>query len=273
MNIRILLLALAGFFASAGSLAAQQDAGPMQVPARARVQGAAASSTPAPAGDSASKAPPEMLVVPIGTRLPLILQNAVSTRGAKPGDPVFLETMFPVTVLNRIVIPVGTYVQGEILEAKRPGKVKGTGEIRIRLNTMILRNGYTVDFNAVPTNAGTGANSATDNEGKIHGDTNKAGDAGTVIKTTAAGAGIGAIASQTGTGAGIGAGAGAAVGLASVLLTRGPELVLPRGTTLDVILDRNVYLDSSKINFADTGWSSPIPGPQMRERIRTPGPF
>ena len=273
MNIRILLLALSGFLAGAGSLAAQQEAGPVKVPARVRAQGAEVSSAPALPGDSTSKPAPEMLLVPTGTRLPLLLQNAVSTRGAKPGDPVFLETMFPVTVQNRIVIPVGTYVQGEILEAKRPGKVKGTGEIRIRLNKMIFSNGYTVDFNAVPTNAGTGANSATDNEGKIHGDTNKAGDVGTVVKTAGGGAIIGAIASQSGEGAGIGAGAGAAVGLATVLLTRGPELTLPRGTTLDVLLDRNLYLDAGKVNFADTGRASQLPGAPNSERLRAREPF
>lgn len=254
MNIRTPLLTFAALFVGAGLLAAQEAEGPMHAPAS---QGARPALAPAPAADPAPKAAPDTIVVPTGTRLPLVLQNEVSTRGAKPGDPVFLETMFPITVQNRIVIPVGTYVQGEILEAKRPGRVKGTGEIRIRLNTMILRNGYTVDFNAVPTNAGTGGTTSTDNEGRIHGDTHKGHDAGTVIGTTAAGGGIGAIAAGA-KGAGIGAGAGAALGLGTVLLTRGPEIVLHRGTSVDIVLDRNLYLDASKINFSDTGRSVPF---------------
>ena len=109
----------------------------------------AAPAAPAsPASDSAPKAAPKNYVVPSGTRLPLILHNAVTTRNAKPGDPVYLETLFPVVIENRILIPAGSYVQGEIQEARRPGKVKGTGEIRLRLNSMILPNGYAVDFNA-----------------------------------------------------------------------------------------------------------------------------
>ncbi len=92
----------------------------------------------------------DRLIVPTGTRLPLVLHNAVTTRNARPGDPVYLETLFPVVIKDRILIPAGTYVQGEIQEAKRPGKVKRPGEIRMRLNSMILPNGYTVDFNAVP---------------------------------------------------------------------------------------------------------------------------
>ena len=43
--------------------------------------------------------------------------------------------------------------------------------------------------------------------------------------------------------AGIGAGAGTAVGLATVLLTRGKEVSLKQGATLDVIFDRKVSLE------------------------------
>ncbi len=183
------------------------------------------------------------------------------------------ETLFPVVVDSRILIPAVSYVQGEILEARRPGKVKGTGEIRVRLNSMILPNGYAVDFNAIPTNAGTGGNESTDSEGKIHGDTDKGGDVGTVVKSTGIGAAIGAIAGQGAKGAGIGAGVGAAAGLAAVLLTRGPELELPRGTTVDVVLDRTVYLDASRVNFSDPGRASELPGPASREPTRSRSPF
>jgi hypothetical protein len=223
--------------------------------------------------DSSTEKRPAQLVVPAGTRLPLILENAVTTRNARPGDPVYLETLYPVVLHDRIVIPAGSYVQGEIQEAKRPGRVKGRGEIRIRLNSMILPNGYKVDFNAVPTNAGTGGNESTDQEGRIKGDTDKATDVGTIVKTTGMGAGIGAIAGRSGRGAGIGAGAGAAVGLATVLLTRGPELELPRGSTLDAVFDRPLYLDSSRIDFTDPGHASSLPGPGNREPTRSRSPL
>src|SRR6266571_3320991 len=215
----------------------------------------------------------DRLIVPTGTRLPLVLHNAVTTRNARPGDPVYLETLFPVVIKDRILIPAGTYVQGEIQEAKRPGKVKGQGEIRMRLNSMILPNGYTVDFNAIPTNAGTGGNETTDSEGKIKGDTNKGGDVGTIVKSTGVGAGIGAIATQSAKGAGIGAGVGAAVGLAAVLLTRGPEMELPRGTTVDIITDRAIYLDANRVNFTDPGRASTMPGPANRVPVRNNSPF
>lgn len=261
------LLALIGIFASAGTLIAQEPAGPQSGP-RPAPQAAAVPAT----SESAPKSNSEKIPIPSGTRLPLILHNAITTRNAKPGDPVYLETTFPIVINDRILVPSGSYVQGEITEAKRPGKVKGTGEIRLRLNTMILPNGYTVNFNAIPTNTGTGGNEATDKEGKVHGDTDKGTDVGTIAKSTGIGAAIGGIAGS-GTGAGIGAGAGAALGLATVLLTRGPELELPRGTTVDVILDRTVYLDSSRVNFTDPGHTSTLPGPANREPTRSRSPF
>jgi hypothetical protein len=270
------LLLVAGLWTSGTVLAAQMPEGPAPGPAAQTppAQPPAAQAAPAsPVSDSALKATPARYVVPSGTRLPLILHNAVTTRNAKPGDPVYLETLFPVVIDSRILIPAGSYVQGEIQEARRPGKVKGTGEIRLRLNSMILPNGYAVDFNAVPTNAGTGGNEATDKEGNIHGDADKGDDAATVAKSTGIGAAIGAIAGQGAKGAGIGAGVGAAAGLAAVLLTRGPELELPRGTTVDVVLDRTVYLDASRVNFTDPGRASALPGPPSREPTRSRSPF
>ena len=272
MSLPVLLMA-AGLWTSGPVLAAQMPAGPAQSPSEQTPPAQPPAAPVSSVSNPAPKAKPETYVVPSGTRLPLILHNAVTTRNAKPGDPVYLETLFPIVIENHILIPAGSYVQGEIQEAKRPGKVKGTGEIRLRLNSMILPNGYVVDFNAIPTNAGTGGDEATDKEGKIHGDTDKGTDVGSVLKTTGIGAGVGGIATRSAKGAGIGAGVGAAVGIAAVLLTRGPELELPRGTTVDVVLDRTVYLDASRVNFTDPGHASDLPGPASREPTRSRSPI
>ena len=225
---------------------------------------------PAPAANNPSATTsPEQLVVPAGTRLPLVLHNAISTRNAQPGAPLYLETVFPVIVNGRIAIPAGSYTQGEVTEAKRPGKGKGNAEIRIRLTTLILPNGYTVSFDAVPTNAGTGGDEYADKEGQITKDRDRGADAGTVIKTTGSGAAIGGIAGRSATGAGIGAGIGAVAGLAAVMMMRGPELELPRGSSVDIMLDRPLSLDATKINFTDPGRASPVPGPPSRPPARS----
>jgi len=276
-HCRGLLFVLLLAFCVCAPLRAQEPTGPITPPVTSSATSApppAASGKPADAQASApASVSSASIVVPTGTTLPLVLHNAITTRNAQPGDPIYLETVFPILVDQRVVIPAGSYVQGEILEAKRPGKVKGRGEVRMRLNTIIMPNGYSAKFGAIPSNAGTGGGETTDKEGKITGDSDKADDAGTIIKGTAIGAGIGAVASRSAAGAGIGAGVGAAAGLIAVLLTRGPELEMPRGTTLNAVLDRPLYLDSSKVNFSEPGRASELPGPPSREPTRSRSPF
>jgi hypothetical protein len=237
--------------------------------------GSAAVAAP-PAGEAAVVKPAAAvarITVPAGTHIPLVLHNAVSTRSARPGDPVYFETLFPVMIDGKVVIPAGSYISGEITESKRPGRVKGRGELMMKLTTLILPNAYMVNLNAVPGNVGTGGNETTDNEGKIIADSNKGSDIGTIAKTTAAGAGIGGLATQSGKGVGIGAGVGAAVGLAAVLLTRGPDAELPRGSTVEAVIDRSILLDADKITFTGPGQASALAGPPNREPVRNSNPF
>jgi len=226
-------------------------------------------SAPPPVAPKPAAAPQgdanERVVVPAGTRVGVVLQNGISTRSAKAGDSVYLQTSFPITVANRIVIPVGSYLRGELLEAKRPGRVKGRGEFRMRLNTLILPNGYTVDLNAAPRSADSGGKETMDEEGKVTGGGNKGKKAGTVVETTATGAGIGAIAAGA-KGAGIGAGIGAVGGLAAMLLTRGPDAELPRGSTMDVVLERDLPLEGSQIQFNNLGQFQPVFQPPVRQQ-------
>lgn len=284
MTIRTWVPAFVFLFA-AGALVAQtqEPVGPMNATAPASapvVQPTASAVSTAPSNTSSAgltSTSNAKVIVPTGTHLPLVLHNALSTRNTKPGDPVYFETTFPVLVDGKVVIPAGSYVSGEVTQAKRAGKVKGKAQLAIRLTTMILPNAYEVNLAAMPSNVGSGGGETTNNEGTISGDSDKASDAGTVIRTTEAGtgigAGVGAASGHIGEGLGIGAAAGAAAGLAAVLLTRGPDAELPRGTTLDAILDRPIVLDASKVQFASPGTSTALSGPPNREPQRQKVPF
>ena len=220
----------------------------------------AAPPAAAPAGQGST----EKIWIPAGTRVAVVLENGISTRGAKAGDSVYFHTSFPITQNNRIVIPVGSYLRGELIESKRPGRVKGRGEFRMRLDTLIFPNGYTVDLNATPRSADSGGKETMDSEGKVNGAGGKGKDAQTVAETTATGAGIGAIADGA-KGLGIGAGIGAVAGLGAILLTRGPEAELPRGSTLDIVLEHQLALDSSQIQYSNVGQAMPITPPPARQ--------
>jgi type IV secretion system protein VirB10 len=61
-----------------------------------------------------------------------------------------------------------------------------------------------------------------------------------------------------GMGAGIGAAAGATAGLMGVLLSRGPDAVLAKGSTIEMILDRPIQFQESELNFANA-----MPAPRI----------
>jgi len=193
--------------------------------------------------------------VETGTHVPLSLINSISTKNAVAGDRVYLESVFPILVDGRIVIPPGSYVMGTITDIRRPGKVKGRGEFHLRFDSLTLPNGTTRDFRAHVTGLDGRASEELDHkEGTIRSEGNKGGDVRTAGETTAAGASIGALAGgisgAPGMGAAIGAGAGAAAALVGIMLTRGPDAVLAKGTTIEMVLDRQVKFEESELDFS-----------------------
>ena len=186
--------------------------------------------------------PAEFIVTP-GTKVPLSLLNSVSTKHSAEGDRIYLETVFPILVNGRIVIPPGSYVAGTVTQVKKPGRVKGRGEIYVRFDSLTLPNGVTRDFRArMSAMDGRATEEFDKTEGKVKSEGNKAGDARTVGEVAAAGASVGVIAGGAsghyGMGAGIGAAAGAAAGLVGVLVSRGPDAILAKGSTIEMVLDR-----------------------------------
>ena len=201
-------------------------------------------TTPAP------KDPPpvQFVMVASGTKIPLTLKQAITTKSARPGDPVYAQTAFPITKDDQIVIPAGTFVQGEVQRVVRPGRVKGRAELQMSFTSMIFPNGYTVMLpGAVQNTPGSTTNTMKGKEGTIQGDSTKGKDVGTVISSTIPGAGIGAIA-DGGKGAAIGGASGGIIGLATVLLTRGPEITLGTGDSLEMVLESNIELDPAKVH-------------------------
>lgn len=191
-----------------------------------------------------------------GTHIALGMINSVSTKHSSPGDRIYLETVFPIVINNHIVIPPGSYVTGTVTDVKRPGRVRGRGELYVRFDTITLPNGVTRDFRSRLGGIDARGDEHLDkSEGAIKSDSNKGGDARTVAETAGAGASIGAIAGSAaghaGMGAGIGGAAGAVAGIAGVLLTRGPEAVLAKGSTVEMVLDRALTFDSAELNFAN----------------------
>ena len=193
------------------------------------------------------------IIVPVDTTIPVILKNTISTRTASVGDSIYCETIYPVTVGNRIVIPVGSYVRGSVTQVVRPGHVKGRGQLGLRFDGITLPNGTTHQLRATLSGfGGNGRQGFKKSESKIEGESSKSQDAVLIADTTAGGAEtgliVGAIKGSAGKGLGIGAAAGAAGGVAAVLISRGKEIVLTPGTNLELQLVIPLRLQNDEVD-------------------------
>jgi len=191
--------------------------------------------------------PATQLTIPAGTKVPLALKQAFSTKNAHEGDAVYAETTFPVVFNDRVVIPAGTYVQGKISHVQRAGRVKGRAEVLMHFTTLIYPSGYTVVLpGAVEQVPGAEKTAVKDQEGTIRQDSQTGQKVGTAASTAATGAVVGAV-TNGGKGALIGAGVGGAVGTAIAMLTRGNDVRMEAGTTLEMVIQRDVPLDNNRI--------------------------
>jgi hypothetical protein len=246
-------------FLPAAVLTGLVAAGPgfAQAPAQASPS-VASSSQPAAAPDvglAATPAPAQKVItVPAGTRVLLQLRSSVNTKSAKPGDGVYLASIFPVVVGNRVVMPVGLYVQGVVDRVARAGHVKGRAQLDMHFTSIIFPNGSVVEIPGV-VDALPGAKKQTvkdDQEGTIQQDGDKGRNAGEVAKIAIpTGGTVGAIGGiesghpLAGGLAGVGAGL-AAAGLVS-LFTRGADVSIDAGTQVEMVLQRPLLLEEENL--------------------------
>jgi type IV secretion system protein VirB10 len=210
---------------------------------------AAAQANPAARPDppAASTTDAAQLTIPSGTKVPLALKQSISTKNAREGDAVYAVTAFPVVINDRIVIPAGTYVQGRISGVKRGGHIKGRAEVLMHFSTLIYPSGYTVVLpGAVENVPGAEKTSMKDEEGTIRQDSQTGEKAKTVATAAGTGAVVGGLSNGVKGGL-IGAGIGGGIGTAIGLLTRGNDVRLDAGTTLEMVIQREVPLDATRI--------------------------
>jgi hypothetical protein len=212
------------------------------------------SANPAAAA-AAPAVDPNAVMIPAGTKIPLSLKQAISTKNAKEGDAVYAETAFPFVLDSRVVVPAGTYVQGKISHVQRGGRVKGRAEILMHFTSFIYPSGYTVMLpGSVENMPGADRTSMKDTEGTIRQDKDTGKKIEDAARGGAYGGAVGGIGGGLATGgingARIGAGAGAAAGIAWALLKRGSDVKLDVGTSIEMEIQRPIAVDASRIQMA-----------------------
>ena len=225
-----------------------------QKPDAAAGSAPAAASSPAPAAAS----DPNVVTIPAGTRIPLLLKQAISTKNAREGDSVYAETAFPFVVDNRVIVPAGSYIQGKIAHVERAGHGHGRAEILMHFTSMIYPSGYTVMLpGSVENTPGADNKSVKDSEGTIQQDSQTGKKVEDAAKNgtygTIGGATAGGLATGTLNGERVGAGLGAAAGIGWALLKRGNDVRLDVGTSIEMEIQRGIAVDVSRISVARAG--------------------
>ena len=177
-----------------------------------------------------------IVVVPKGTSFPVSLLNRLSTKNLEAGARIYARTVVPITVANKIVIPVGSNVNGKVIEVERPGRIKGRPSLTITFQTLILPSGFTVPLYASLGGSDTGVRKG---EATVEGESQKGKDVEDIAVRSTGGA-IGGAIYRGVKGAGVGAGIGAVAGLAEVLIRRGDDLTLERGAMIEIVLDQGL---------------------------------
>ena len=196
-----------------------------------------AGATPAPAGPAATPTPPPApihpvepvpeyreVTLPTGTALPLVLQTTVASDRNAVEDPVNARVSRAVRIEGMEVIPAGSIVSGNVVEAVRAAKVKGLARIAVRFSSLRVRGADETHAIATDTIRRQAAPTKKKDAAKIGG-----GAAGGAI--------VGAIIGGK-KGAAIGTAVGGGAGTAAVLTTRGNEIALTAGQLVTVRLQR-----------------------------------
>ncbi len=201
-------------------------------------------SAPPPASPAEPPRPRTPVLVSVrvaeGTKIAFALDEALSTKTHQVGDTFSGVVSRPVQIGGRVIIPEGSVVLGSVARSKRAGRIRGRAEMDLRLEQLELPDGQVFDLVATLAELDESEKETVGEEGEIVGQGSKKRDAATIGVGGGIGAAIGGIAGGGGKGAATGAGVGAAAGTAAVLLTRGRDIKLERGSELALQLDRAI---------------------------------
>lgn len=166
-------------------------------------------------------------VMAAGTTLAVVLQNTVDSGKAQIGERVTLHTTVPIQVTEDVVVPAGSLVHGTVTHVKAAGRMKGGAELTLRFNEIALLNGKSHEIECAPVrlvSKGDGKETAAEIGGGAAAGGLFAGVVGgkdDILKGVAV---------------------GAAVGTGVAVATKGQQIVLPAGKSLDIRLTAPLVL-------------------------------
>ena len=165
-------------------------------------------------------------MVPADTKIPIRLEQAISTERNSPGDSFTASLDAPLMVDGKVVAPSHSRVEGQIIQVKESGRVEGRASMTLVLRKLVVDN-KEYDLDTLPIT-------------RVAQSTKKK-DAAIIGGGAAAGAIIGALAGG-GKGAAIGAGVGGGSGTGYVLATKGAPVAYGPEARFTFFLSKPVEL-------------------------------
>jgi hypothetical protein len=207
----------------------------------------------------AQDAPPnggDRLFIPAGSKIVLALMQAISTRNAKVGDPVYAETVLPFFADNHLLVPARTTVLGVVTGVKRAGRGGRRAEIRMNFRSLIFSDGYTVPLSgSVQNTPGADNLSVAGAEGAIQSDSDTGRRLGEGGRNAAHGMWVGSMGGllfgTSITAMRVGGGAGIVLGMGWALFRRGNDVKLEPGTRIEMAVPSQVALDASRLSDSE----------------------
>lgn len=161
-------------------------------------------------------ASPQPMVIPAGTIITVVLDQAVGSKISSPGQQFSATVSHPVETDGQVVIPKGASASGIVREAKPAGRFKGGAVLQLALTSMEINGSSYRIHTTSPTRASQGKGKRT-------------------AEMVGGGAGVGAIVGALaggGKGAAIGAAVGAGAGTAGAGFSGNRDITLPAETPL-----------------------------------------
>ncbi len=167
--------------------------------------------------------------LPAGTKIRVQMDNEINSKVSGVNDTFTTTIVEPVEVREAVVLPIGTIIEGRIINVKRAATGGQNGDLTISFETMRFDNGDKRAIEGVLVNKLKAESSSS------------AANVLTIAGGTVLGGIFGAV-SKTGSGALIGAGVGAGIGTGIVFLKKGGEVRIKADEEFEIELTKNVTL-------------------------------
>ncbi|RSL16640.1 hypothetical protein EDE15_2161 [Edaphobacter aggregans] len=175
---------------------------------------------------------PPTIAIPAGSKVAVALTRAVWAKTAKAGDPLYLQTIFPVTAADHVGIPAGTYVEGVIDSIVQPTRKTSRAEIGVHFTKIIFANGYTIVLSGPDAHSAGGTSGSATSEKAPSIGPDGAPDTG--LETT--------------------------LSLVTVQVSQNNDILLDNGSQIEMTLEAPLVLDASRVAQAIPLSQAPKPG-------------